>query len=160
MKTTHSLTRVHQRLLSFLDRIQWLPPLGLRIVLGVTFLLSGWGKLHNLDQIEQYFASLHIPAAGVQAPFVATVEFVGGILILAGLATRLFALLLVGVMAVAIYTAIWPEAEGVTAVLGSIEAAYLAGFVYLGVNGAGAASLDRLAAHFVPALRAPQPSHA
>ena len=49
----------------------------------------------------------------------------------------------VGVMAVAIYTAIWPDADGVTAVLGGVEAIYLAAFVHLAVNGGGAASLDR-----------------
>ncbi len=125
-------------------RIDWLPPLLIRLVLGVTFVLTGWGKLHNLDNVIKFFESLGIPAAGVQAPFVATVELVGGLLLLAGFGTRVAAALLTAVMAVAIYTAIWPKAEGFTEVLGSIEAIYLVTFVYLAVHGAGAVSADHL----------------
>jgi putative oxidoreductase len=135
--------------------LAWLPPLLLRVVLGVTFLLTGWGKLHNLEQVTRFFDSLGIPAASVQAPFVATVEFVGGILILAGLGTRIAAVFLTAVMAVAIATAIWPK-QSLTEVLASIEAVYLAGFVYLAIAGGGALSLDRLAARFIPALRGGQ----
>ena len=137
------------RIQTISDRVRWLPGLLLRIVLGVTFVKTGWGKLHHLDNVEAYFRSLHIPAPGIQAPMIATIEFVGGLLLLAGLATRAVAVLLVGVMAVAIYTAIWPEASGITAVLGGIEAIYLAGFVQLAVSGGGAASADHLLARYV-----------
>jgi putative oxidoreductase len=130
------------------NSLAWLPPLLLRVVLGVTFLLTGWGKLHNLEQVTRFFDSLGIPGASVQAPFVATLEFVGGILILAGLGTRIAAIFLITVMAVAIATAIWPK-QSLTDVLGSIEAVYLAGFVYLAIAGAGALSLDRVAARFI-----------
>ena len=133
--------------------LAWLPPLLARVVLGVTFILTGWGKLHDLEQVTRFFESLGIPAPGVQAPFVAGVEFFGGILVLAGLGTRLAAVLLSAVMGVAIATAIWPK-QSFTEVLGSIEASYLAGFLYLMIGGGGAVSLDRLAARFVPALRA------
>lgn len=142
------------RINSLTDRVRWLPGLLLRIVLGVTFLKTGWGKLHHLDRVEQYFRSLHIPAAGLQAPMIATIEFVGGILLLAGLATRAVSALLIGVMAVAIYTAIWPEADGITAVLGGVEAIYLAAFVHLAINGGGAASADRLVARQFPGFAA------
>lgn len=133
-------------------RMQWLPPLLARVVLGVTFTLTGWGKLHNLEQLTRFFDSLGIPAASVQAPFVAVVEFIGGMLVLAGLGTRIAALLLSSVMAVAIATAIWPK-QSLTDTLCSIEAIYLAGFVYLTVGGAGAVSIDHLATRFVLALR-------
>ena len=145
-------TTLMTRIATLSARVRWLPPLLMRVVLGVTFVKTGWGKLHHLPQVEQYFRALHIPAAGVQAPMIATIEFVGGLLLLAGLATRIVAALLVGVMAVAIYTAIWPDADGVAAVLGGVEAVYLAAFVHLAVSGGGAASLDRLAARHLPAL--------
>lgn len=132
--------------------MQWLPPLLARVVLGVTFTLTGWGKLHNLEQVTRFFDSLGIPAVSVQAPLVAVVEFVGGILVLVGLGTRIAALLLSAVMAVAIATAIWPK-QNLTETLGSIEAIYLAGLVYLTIGGAGALSVDQLATRFVPALR-------
>ena len=139
-----SLGRWWNRGVSTARRVAFLPPLVLRVVLGVTFMSSGWGKLHNLDAITRYFESLGIPAAGVQAPFVASLEFVGGILLLAGLGTRVASLLLAGVMAVALYTAIWPNVAGVRELLGSIEAVYLAAFLYLAAHGAGAVSADQL----------------
>lgn len=150
------LTTLTTRIRSLTDRARWLPPLLLRIVLGVTFIKTGWGKLHHLDRVEQYFRSLHIPAAGLQAPMIATIEFVGGLLLLAGLATRAVALLLTGVMMVAIYTAIWPDADGVTAVLGGVEAIYLAAFVHLAISGGGPIALDRVVTRFLPP-RAPAP---
>lgn len=137
---------------SLSDRLRWLSPLLLRLVLGVTFIKTGWGKLQHLDRVEQYFTSLHIPAAHIQAPMVAGIEFIGGLLLLLGLATRVAAALLVGVMLVAIYTAIWPEADGITAVLGGIEAIYLAAFAHLALNGGGALSLDRVVGRLVPRL--------
>lgn len=121
-----------------------MPPLVLRVVLGVTFLTTGWGKLGNLDAITAYFDSLGIPGASVQAPFVAALELAGGILLLAGLGTRVVSLLLAGVMAVALATAIWPNVSGVRELLGTIEAVYLAAFLYLAVYGAGAVSIDQL----------------
>ena len=153
---TTSLGRWWSRGATYARRVAFLPPLVLRIVLGVTFLSAGWGKLHNLDAITRFFESLGIPAAGVQAPFVAGAEFLGGILILVGLGTRVAALLLAGVMAVALYTAIWPGVAGVRELLSSIEAVYLAAFLYLAAHGAGAVSVDHVAARRFPMLR---PSH-
>ncbi|MBP8809760.1 MAG: DoxX family protein [Kofleriaceae bacterium] len=144
--------RVH----SLTDRAAWLAPLALRIVLGVAFIKTGWGKLNNLDRVEKFFTSLDIPAAHIQAPMVAGIEFVGGLLLLVGLGTRLAAALLVSVMAVAIYTAIWPEAAGWTEVLGGIEAIYLVAFLHLALTGGGAISLDRALTRWVPGLAPPR----
>lgn len=127
--------------------VRWLSPLVLRTVLGVTFISAGWGKLGNLDAITRYFESLGIPAAGLQAPLVAGLEFAGGILLIAGFGTRIAALLLASVMAVALGTAIWPNVTGVRELLASIEAVYFAAFLYLAAHGAGAVSVDHAAAH-------------
>ncbi len=141
------------RAVALARRVGFLPPLVLRVVLGVTFAVTGWGKLGNLEAVTRYFDSLGIPAANVQAPMVAALELVGGVLILVGLGTRVVSLLLACVMAVALYTAIWPNAAGVRELLGSIEAAYLAAFLYLAAHGAGAASVDHVAARRFPMLR-------
>ncbi|MEQ1736738.1 MAG: DoxX family protein, partial [Rhodoglobus sp.] len=93
-----SSNRILSRVRSISERVQWLPPLVLRIVLGVTFTLAGWGKLHNLDKITAYFASLGIPAASIQAPMIATLELVGGLLLIAGLGTRVVSLLLMSTL--------------------------------------------------------------
>ena len=57
--------------------------------------VNGWGKLHNLGRVTQFFASLGLPAPGATATFVATFEFVAGILLAVGLLSRVAALGLV-----------------------------------------------------------------
>lgn len=125
-------------------KLGWLGPLLVRIIVGLSFAVGGWGKLHNLDAITKYFTSLGIPVPGANAVFVSIVEFVGGLLLIAGLGTRIAALLLIGVMAVAFLTAILPEAQGVLGLFSTIELTYLVIFVWLVVSGAGAISLDHL----------------
>jgi putative oxidoreductase len=49
---------------------------------------NGWGKLHNLPHVTEYFGSLGLPAPGPMALFVSTVEFAGGILLALGLLSR------------------------------------------------------------------------
>jgi putative oxidoreductase len=65
-----------------------------RLIWGWQFTLTGWGKLQHLSHLRDFFASLGIPAPGITAPAIATLEFVGGILLIVGLATRLTGLLL------------------------------------------------------------------
>ncbi len=77
----------------------------MRLYWGVQMAQTGWGKLHSLERVTQFFTSLGIPAPGVTAVFIATLEFVGGILLALGLGSRLIALLFVGDMLVAFYTA-------------------------------------------------------
>ena len=72
-----------------------------------------------------------------------------GVMLIAGLGTRVAALLLVGVMAVAIYTAKLPELHGLVDLANTSEAAYLAAFVWLVVGGAGLASADHLVARWM-----------
>src|SRR5271154_7277353 len=56
---------------------------------------NGWGKLHNLGHVTEFFASLNLPAPGFTAAFVASAEFVCGVLLLLGLISRFAALVLV-----------------------------------------------------------------
>src|SRR6202047_756012 len=53
---------------------------------------NGWGKLHNLPHVTEFFASLGLPAPSFTATFVASFEFVGGILLAIGLLSRIAAL--------------------------------------------------------------------
>src|ERR1700735_193029 len=53
---------------------------------------NGWGKLHNLSHVTEFFASLGLPAPAFTATFVASFEFVGGILLAIGLLSRIAAL--------------------------------------------------------------------
>jgi putative oxidoreductase len=72
-----------------------------RLYWGWQFMQTGWGKLHNLSHVRDFFASLGIPAPGLMAPAIASLEFFGGILLIVGLGTRLIGLLLAGNMLVA-----------------------------------------------------------
>jgi len=88
-------------------RWHWLGPLLARITVGWVFLWAGWGKLGALPQVIENFRGWGVPMAEVMAPFVSGLEFVGGILLLCGLFTRVIAALLMVVMVVAIRSAFW-----------------------------------------------------
>ncbi len=125
-------------------RVAWLPPLVARVVIGYAFMRNGWGKLHSLDDITSFFTELGIPLPGVNAAFVSGLEFVGGILLMAGLATRVVSVLLIGTMAVAILTAQRANIHGLADLGNLVEFAFAAVFLYLAVGGAGRVSLDHL----------------
>jgi len=125
-----------------LSKADWLGPLLARITLGVVFAQAGWGKLNNLTQVTGFFTELGIPAAHLQAPFVAGLEFVGGLMVLLGIFTRFISIPLAFTMVVAIATAKRADVQGVTDLLGLSEFAYLVMFVWLVVVGAGKFSVD------------------
>lgn len=77
----------------------------LRVFWGIEFIQTGWGKLHNLPQVTEFFLSLGIPAPGINAAFIGALEFGGGILLLIGLFSRLTAIPLCISMVVAYLTA-------------------------------------------------------
>jgi putative oxidoreductase len=143
----YTLIDLRRLMLSACDRLAFAPPLLARLVIGVVFTHSGWGKLHNLEQVTRFFASLGVPFPELQAPFVACVELVCGALVLAGFATRLAAVPLIGTMVVALATALAEKISGVNALFGLAEFLYVALLVQLAVGGAGAVSLDRLVAN-------------
>ena len=62
---------------------------------------NGWGKLHNLEKVTNFFSSLGLPAPGLTAVFIATVEFLGGILLAIGFLSRPVALVITIDMAMA-----------------------------------------------------------
>jgi putative oxidoreductase len=65
-----------------------------RLYWGWQLAQSGWGKLHNIDKVTEFFTSLGLPAPGLTAHFIASLEFVGGVLLILGLASRLIAVAL------------------------------------------------------------------
>lgn len=72
-----------------------------RLNWGWQFFVTGKGKLLHPQGVVDFFTELHIPAPAFTAHFVGTVECLGGILLLAGLATRPVGLVLFINMAVA-----------------------------------------------------------
>ncbi len=125
-------------------RLAFLGPLLARFTVGVAFIDSGWGKVHNLEKVTAYFTELGIPAPHIQATFVSWVELVCGSLVLLGLGTRLAAVPLICTMIVALITAKASDISGLSDLVGTIEFTYIALLVGLTLSGAGALSLDRL----------------
>ncbi len=110
----------------------------LRIGVGVIFIYAGWSKLTGIEGAHEFFVKIGIPFAGLMVWVVGIVEFVGGILVLAGAYIRIPAILLAIIMLVAI----------LTTKLGESFSAYRLDMMLLLVNvafiliGAGAYSVD------------------
>lgn len=87
------------------DRLRDPALLFVRVTWGWLFFQTGLGKLSNLGGTTEFFASLGLPMPGVNALVVGALELAGGLLLLAGLRSRMVAFLLCGNMAVAYLTA-------------------------------------------------------
>lgn len=68
----------------------------LRVVVGIVFFMHGWQKFFDMGiaGVTGFFESLGIPAPGIAALVVSTLELVGGAMLVAGLRSRWAALLL------------------------------------------------------------------
>ncbi len=113
-------------------------PLVLRLALGVIFLTHGVLKFMQFSATIQFFSSIGIPLAGVVAPLIALLEIVGGLGLILGVGTRLFAALLTGELLIAILTARWS-----TGFVGGyeFELALIAGLISLLLSGPGRLAL-------------------
>jgi putative oxidoreductase len=117
-----------------------------RLYWGWLFAQTGWGKLHNLSHVRDFFTSLGIPAPGFTATAIASLEFFGGILLILGLGTRLIGFLLACNMLTAYITA---DREALASVFSTPDKFYnadpftfLFAAVIVLVFGAGFFSLD------------------
>jgi len=94
----HSFVAQIRKLYAFAVRIastlQPLFLLAVRLYWGWQLAQNGWGKLHNLGRVTEFFSSLGLPAPGLTAAFVATVECVGGVLLAVGLLSRFIGLVI------------------------------------------------------------------
>ena len=116
----------------------WAGPLIMRIIVGYTFMLAGWGKLTNLAQVTENFAGWGIPFPTILTPFVSGVECFGGAMLILG-----------------IKSAKWGDVDSLETLLGFEEATYFAAFMWLAIAGPGAASLDRLLVNATEGQKAP-----
>jgi putative oxidoreductase len=130
--------------LGVLERLKWLAPLLGRFAVGMLFLSTGWGKVHSIPKVTEYFESLHIPAPAFNAVLVAYSELIGGTLLVIGLLTRLAAVPLIVSMIIAIMTARLGDLHNVFDLVGFDEFTYLVVLVMIALIGPGAASLDHV----------------
>jgi putative oxidoreductase len=141
-----TIERMRERLLALTSKISFVAPALIRLTVGLVFIQTGWTKLHTLDKTTEFFASLHIPMAALNARVAASTEFFGGVLILVGLAARLVSLPMAFTMVVAILTARRDELDGLVSLVGFDEWSYLVMFLVIAILGPGALSLDALIA--------------
>lgn len=68
----------------------------LRVIVGLIFFMHGWQKVfqYGLAGVSQGFAGMGVPLPGVTGPFIALLELIGGIALIVGVLTPVFAALL------------------------------------------------------------------
>jgi putative oxidoreductase len=113
-----------------------------RLLIAALFVLSGWGKIAGYAATQGYMQSAGVP--GGLLPLVILVELGGGIAIVAGVYTRVVALLLAGfsVLTALVFHAGSPDQMQQIMFLKNLGLA--GGFLFLAANGAGKFSVDRL----------------
>lgn len=125
----------------------------LRIYIGYQTALSGWNKLTGIDSAASYFEGLGIIWPTFSAYVSGTGEFVGGILLLLGLAARIASLVLIVNFLVAYVTAHWDQALALfsqpTEFVQAAPFLYLLTSVLVFVLGPGVASVDAAIGYFV-----------
>jgi putative oxidoreductase len=116
----------------------------LRMVVGFVFFMHGYQKLlkMGIHGVAGFFGHLGIPFPIVAAVLVTLLEFVGGILLITGLATRIPAALLAVDMLVAIFTV--HMKNGFFGMGVEFPLTLVAGLICLALAGGGALSVKRL----------------
>ena len=76
-----------------------------RLYWGWQLIQSGWGKLHHLSNVTDFFTSLGLPLPAQMAVFISCLEFFGGIFLAVGFLSRLTSLALTINLVVAYITA-------------------------------------------------------
>ena len=72
-----------------------------RLAAGAVFFAHGLSKFQHMDMFQKFFATLGLPAPVATA--IAVLEVVGGVLLVAGVATRIFAALFTIEMITAVF---------------------------------------------------------
>lgn len=118
--------------------------LAARLILGILFVAHGWQKLNSwgIDGVQESFAGMGVPAPEISAYIATFAELIGGIMLIAGLALPVVAVVLSFVMAGAAYYAhidagFWNTDGGYEWPL-----ALIAGLLAVGFAKAGPAAAD------------------
>jgi putative oxidoreductase len=99
------LSSLHDRFFALVSLLQSPFLLLVRLYWGWQLIESGWGKLHHLDKVTEFFTSLNLPMPAQMAVFISCVEFFGGLFLAIGLFSRITALVLTINMIMAYATA-------------------------------------------------------
>ena len=93
-KTFGTLKSWHDKFFHYIEYLQHPFLLSVRLYWGIQLMQSGWGKLHNLDKVTDYFTTLGLPAPHQMAFFISCVELFGGLFLALGLLSRITSLVL------------------------------------------------------------------
>jgi putative oxidoreductase len=117
----------------------------LRVVTGFLFAAHGWQKFNEftIAGTQAAFTQMGVPAANIAAPVIATLELVGGVALILGVLTRVFAALLVVNMLGALFLVHAPA--GIFAAAGGYELVLIlaAAAAAVALVGAGKVSVDK-----------------
>jgi putative oxidoreductase len=134
------------RALRRLTCAQWVPELLVRLFVGYFFLETGWGKIHNLDSMTERFTNWGFPAPAFNAALSGYTEFLGGLLVMLGLLTRLVSIPMFINMVVAILVVRLKKVSGLSDFVELDEPLYALSLLWLFFSGPGWISLDHLVA--------------
>lgn len=144
-----TIARGCEAALRALTRVHWLGPLVLRLFFGYFWLETGWAKLHNLDGFTQRFVDWGVPLPAFNAALSAGTDFVGGLLLMLGLFTRLTAAAMAFNMVVAIALVVIKNVGSFDEFVELDEFVYILIFFWLLIAGPGKASVDTLLARWL-----------
>jgi putative oxidoreductase len=137
---------IRAKALASLERLRGVALLLGRLAVGLVFLSTGWGKVHNVAKVTEYFTSLHIPAPGLNAVVVGWSELLCGAALVLGVLTRLAVIPLVVSMIVAILTARRDAIHGFFDLVAFEEFTYLMVLTMIAILGPGSIAIDHLLA--------------
>ncbi|MDE3200761.1 MAG: DoxX family protein [Acidobacteriota bacterium] len=100
-----SIAKLYAHVCALLNRLQSPLLLAIRLYWGYELATDGWGKLHNLSRVAEYFTTLGLPMPAQTALFVSLVELIGGTTLALGILTRATAMVLFINMTVAFLAA-------------------------------------------------------
>jgi putative oxidoreductase len=149
---TELVETFYRRLIAFGNASRSFLLLAIRLFWGWQFFLTGKGKLADLTKPTQFFESLGIPFPHAQAILAGSVECLGGLLLLIGLASRLISLPLMILLTVAYLTADIDRARAIFSdpdkFVTADEFLFLFAVAIIFVFGPGAFSLDAIISRY------------
>ncbi len=101
----HIISRTYQIYTNAADSLKSPFLLAVRLYWGWQLMQSGWGKLHNIAGVTEFFSSLGLPAPHFTALAISNLELFGGALLAIGLGSRVIGLVLSVNMLMAYVTA-------------------------------------------------------
>jgi putative oxidoreductase len=140
------MVTLYRSLTDLAERLNWLAPLLMRIVFGYFWLETGWAKLHNLDGFTERFMNWGIPFPAFSAALSAWAEFIGGGLMIVGLATRATMVAMIINMLVAMALVVLPTISTLDEFVELDETIYVLALFWLLMAGPGKLSVDHLIA--------------